>query len=65
MVALNDTLTGTQRARMAGALMRIGVVLGGGRMCEADGRPLLQPTVFVSGRRGEDPSWQDVVARKV
>jgi len=29
-------------------------------------RPLsLLPTIFVPLRRGEDPAWQDVVARKV
>ena len=27
--------------------------------------PRLQPTVFVPLRRGEDPSWKDVVARSV
>jgi hypothetical protein len=27
--------------------------------------PRLQPTIFLPLRRGEDPSWKDVVARNV
>ena len=39
--------------------------LGGGRIEQAKTEPHLQPTVFIPGRRGEDVSWYDVVARKV
>lgn len=27
--------------------------------------PPMQPTIFLPLRRGEDPSWEDVVARNV
>ncbi len=65
MVALHDNLSGTERRRLAGALMKMGVALGVARMKAAAARPVLQPTIFVSRRRGAEVSWQDVVARKV
>ena len=65
MVALSDNLSGTERRRLAGALLKMGVALGAGRVKAAATRPVMQPTVFVSRRRGAEVSWQDVVARKV
>jgi hypothetical protein len=64
MVAL-DTRWQQDKERLLGALRELSVALGGGRNEEARTEPHLQPTVFVPRRRGEDLSWNDVVARKV
>jgi hypothetical protein len=64
MVAL-DARWQQDKERLLGALRELSVALGGGRIEQAKTEPHLQPTVFIPGRRGEDVSWFDVVARRV
>ncbi|MFI5207699.1 MAG: hypothetical protein ACHQX4_06740 [Gemmatimonadales bacterium] len=64
MVAL-DSRWQQDKERLLGALRELSVALGGGRIEEARTEPHLQPTVFIPRRRGEDISWNDVVARRV
>ena len=65
MVALGETLVREDRGRLMAALRKMGVTLCSGRIPEAARQPALQPTVFIPTRRGQDVTWQDVVARRV
>jgi len=65
MVALRTGLAEGERERLMNALRDIWAMTGGARLEEAASQPLLQPTVFVQHRRGDDVTWESVVARKV
>jgi len=65
MVAPNLALEEGERDRLLNALRDIWAITGGARNQEATEQPMLQPTVFVSHRPGEDILWEDVVARRV
>jgi hypothetical protein len=65
MVAPSLTLEEGERDRLLNALRDIWAITGGARNREAALQPLLQPTVFVARRPGEDIVWEDVVARRV
>jgi hypothetical protein len=65
MVAPSLTLEEGERNRLLNALRDIWAITGGARNREAAEQPLLQPTVFVAHRPGEDIMWDDVVARRV
>ena len=65
MVAPNLALEEGERDRLLNALRDIWAITGGARNREATEQPMLQPTVFVSRRPGEDILWEDVVARRV
>ena len=65
MVAPNLALDKGERDRLLNALRDIWAITGGARNQAAAELPLLQPTVFVARRPGEDIMWDDVVARRV
>ena len=65
MVAPNLALEAGERDRLLRALRDIWAITGGARNQEAADQPLLQPTVFVARRPGEDIMWEDVIARRV
>ncbi len=62
-MAERSTNTGVRGRETASLLLQTFVT----RFVESAGRvpARLQPTIFLPLRRGEDPSWKDVVARNV